>query len=195
MACLIYYGTRDKVSSALVTVGSYIGSLFSDDVSAKKITYTYGENGRTGKLENVTGNKHVAAAWGVVDIAAVAPLGRSLAPLAESGSGLLLAKTTGGKSTTVDVLKDVVHANSKASTLENTLYRLETTSGEYLKTGITSKAIPEKRYKNKFMQDKKMTPLSTGSRADMLKKERSIVEQNPGPLNLEPWAGSKRMTF
>lgn len=45
------------------------------------------------------------------------------------------------------------------------------------------------------MQDKKMTPFSTGSRADMLKKERSIVEQNPGPLNLEPWIGSKRMTF
>jgi RHS repeat-associated protein len=118
--------------------------------------------------------------------------------LAKGTTGTLFAKSgQEGKviGEGIDILKTTVHANSKASTLENTLYKLETTGGDYLKTGITSKAIPEKRYTNKFMQDKKMTPLSTGSRADMLKKERSIVEQNPGPLNLEPWAGSKRMTF
>lgn len=31
-----------------------------------------------------------------------------------------------------------------------------------------------------------------GTRANMLQKERAIVEKDPGPLNREPWAGKKR---
>jgi RHS repeat-associated protein len=85
-----------------------------------------------------------------------------------------------------------VNANSKASTKLNTLYKLESTDGKYLKTGITSQSNIEKRYTKGFLQDKKMTPLAQGSRAEMLKKERDIVEKNPGPLNREPWAGKKQ---
>nr|WP_068893132.1 DUF6443 domain-containing protein [Pedobacter panaciterrae] len=132
---------------------------------------------------------------------AVDHLGDGLSALALNGltargrDGILMS-TSGQETRTVSqALKASVNANSKASTLENTLYRLETTGGEYLKTGITSKENPLKRYTNKFMEDKKMIRLDKGSRVDMLKKERSIVESNPGPLNLEPWAGSKRMTF
>ena len=85
-----------------------------------------------------------------------------------------------------------INANSKASTKLNTLYKLESTDGKYLKTGITSQANIEKRYTKGFLQDKKMTPLAQGSRVEMLKKERAIVEKNPGPLNKEPWAGKKQ---
>lgn len=92
----------------------------------------------------------------------------------------------------VEILKTAVYANSKASTLENTLYRLETTSGDYLKTGITSKENPLKRYTNKFMEGKQMIRLDKGSRVDMLKQERSIVESNPGPLNRESWTGKNK---
>lgn len=92
----------------------------------------------------------------------------------------------------VEVLKEATHANSKASTLENTLYKLETKTGEYLKTGLTSKPNIEKRYTNSFMSDKRMIPLNKGSRVDMLKQERSIVETNPGPLNRESWAGKNK---
>ncbi len=89
------------------------------------------------------------------------------------------------------IIKEV-NANSKASTKLNTLYKLESSDGKYLKTGITSQANIEKRYTKGFLQDKKMTPLAQGSRAEMLKKERAIVEKNPGPLNKEPWAGKQQ---
>ena len=72
------------------------------------------------------------------------------------------------------------------------MYKLESSDGKYLKTGITSQANIEKRYTKGFLQDKKMTPLAQGSRAEMLKKERAIVEKNPGPLNKEPWAGKQQ---
>jgi RHS repeat-associated protein len=86
----------------------------------------------------------------------------------------------------------ITNANSKASNKLNTLYELSSEDGKYLKTGITSKAKPENRYTKEFMSDKKMKILDQGSRGDMLKKERHIVEHNPGPLNFEPWAGSKK---
>jgi len=143
----IYWGTRDKVSSALVTVGSYIGSLFSDDVSTKKISYSYGENGRTGTLENVTGNKHVAAAWGVVDIAAVVP-GEGPA------ASMLLSKTVGGKSTAADVAKGIIK-DSDALRIENAATKIdksisvvgsrakgtakETSDWDYVIPGMTNK--------------------------------------------------------
>ncbi len=93
---------------------------------------------------------------------------------------------------TTEELATKVHGNSLQSTKPTTLYRLEKSTGEHLKTGITSKANPEKRYSNAFMKDKKMTPLDKGTRSEMAKKEREIVEKNPGPLNREPWAGKKK---
>ena len=37
-----------------------------------------------------------------------------------------------------------------------------------------------------------MKILNTGSRSELLKQERGIVERNPGPLNKERWAGSNK---
>ena len=34
--------------------------------------------------------------------------------------------------------------------------------------------------------------IQTGPRKDILKIERELVETNPGPLNKEPWAGSRK---
>src|SRR5450432_1096147 len=85
-----------------------------------------------------------------------------------------------------------VHGNSLQSTKPTTLYKLEKSTGEHLKTGITSKVNPEKRYSKGFMADKKMIRLDKGTRAEMAKKEREIVEKTPGPLNKEPWAGKKK---
>ncbi len=42
------------------------------------------------------------------------------------------------------------------------------------------------------MADKKMIRLDNGTRAVMLKKERKIVEGNPGPMNREKWAGKNQ---
>ncbi len=36
----LYWGIRDQVTSGIVTVGTYIGSLFSDDIKVQRIQYT-----------------------------------------------------------------------------------------------------------------------------------------------------------
>ena len=107
----------------------------------------------------------------------------------------IFAKAPGVKAAIVEIAGDAakaVHGNSKLSKAETTLYKLETTEGKYLKTGVTSKPIIEKRYSSKYMQDKRMIGQEKGSRADMLKKEREIVEKTPGPLNKERWAGKRK---
>jgi hypothetical protein len=41
------------------------------------------------------------------------------------------------------------------------------------------------------MRGKSMDYVGTGSRAEMSAMERVLTERVPGPLNLEPWAGSE----
>jgi hypothetical protein len=41
------------------------------------------------------------------------------------------------------------------------------------------------------MLDKNILQVNSGSRFDMLRLERQLIETQPGPLNLEPWAGKK----
>jgi hypothetical protein len=81
-----------------------------------------------------------------------------------------------------------IHGNSASSPATSYLYRLTNgQTGEYLKTGISKN--PFSRYTSSFMQDKEMEILTSGSRREMLNLDRFIVERDPGPLNLEPWAG------
>jgi hypothetical protein len=80
-----------------------------------------------------------------------------------------------------------VHGNSAASPKTAYLYRLNTLSREYLKTGISNH--PFSRYTRAFMQDEEMEILTSGSRREMLNLERFIVDRDPGRLNRERWAG------
>ena len=86
---------------------------------------------------------------------------------------------------------DSVHGNSLLSTRPATLYRLETAEGQFLKWGISQDM--NARYSGSFMLDKEIFRYATGTRAEMLRLERQLVETQPGPLNFERWAGSKRM--
>lgn len=81
------------------------------------------------------------------------------------------------------------HGNSKSTTLTAHLYELFTKAGNFLKHGISQD--PNKRYSQRFMQDKDIVVTQSGSRADMLAAERAKVINNPGPLNREPWAVKK----
>jgi hypothetical protein len=81
----------------------------------------------------------------------------------------------------------VVHGNSRLSPRTTHLYRLSDENGSYLKTGITSN--PGGRYSQKFLIDKRLDFLTSGSRSEMLNLERFIVERDPGPWNFERWAG------
>jgi hypothetical protein len=48
--------------------------------------------------------------------------------------------------------------------------------------------VLETRYSKAFMEDKRIFPVASGTRADMLILERERTLSNPGPYNNEPWA-------
>ncbi len=61
-----------------------------------------------------------------------------------------------------------------------------------LKHGVTRHEDPRKRYTSKQIGEGDVHPIERGPRKEMLKKERELVETNPGPQNREPWAGKRR---
>ena len=82
-----------------------------------------------------------------------------------------------------------IHGNSLSSPRTAYLYRLEDTEGNLLKWGVTQDMA--KRYPKWYLEDKNMVEWARGSRADMIRVERGLVETQPGPLNFERWAGSR----
>lgn len=183
----LYLEARDNIVAGIKTAISWGKSVIDGgQMQEAKMVYSNGE--ASVSMTNVPeGGKLKALGGAALNIFGSIPGGGTTAGI--------FAKAPGVKAAIAEAVEGAtkVHGNSKLSTAETTLYRLETrSSGEYLKTGVTSKAIPEKRYSNSFMADKKMTPLDKGKRAEMLDKERKIVEKNPGPLNREPWAGKRK---
>lgn len=61
--------------------------------------------------------------------------------------------------------------------------------GKFQKWGITQDT--NTRYSSEDLNGGRLRPYRTGSRSEMLKRERRLVERFPGPANNEPWAGSK----
>ena len=83
----------------------------------------------------------------------------------------------------------LIHGNSLSSPRTAYLYRLEDAEGNLLKWGVTQDMA--KRYPQSFMDDKLMQEVGRGTRADMIRLERGLVETQPGPLNFERWAGAR----
>jgi hypothetical protein len=78
-----------------------------------------------------------------------------------------------------------VHGNSLSSPAPTWGYKLYSNDGKFLKNGITSKLIPEKRYKRSFMSDKKMVdPILFPNRAAAYQWEFQQNQILRGPLNL-----------
>jgi hypothetical protein len=95
-----YWSSRDAVVSGLVTLGTAIGSQFNDNVSVKAVEFSYGENGREGRLVEVgDGEVGKAILKGTLNIASVFP---------SSGPAGLLAKTIGGKQAASDAVGEAV---------------------------------------------------------------------------------------
>jgi hypothetical protein len=120
--------------------------------------------------------------------------------LGSSADGLLLSGAalrggsigpyTGRNSLSVVNGENGTHGNSRLSARTTWLYELQTKGGQFLKYGIS--VNPNTRYTSSFMRDKVIEPITSGTRADMLKLEREMVTANPGQLNLEPWAVKAR---
>jgi hypothetical protein len=99
---------------------------------------------------------------------------------------------TGFKSGYADWIRGVetLHGNSRLSPRTAYLYKLVDQDGNFLKWGITQDL--NTRYPKWYMEDKKIFRVSEGSRAEMLRLERELVETQPGPWNHEPWAGKRK---
>lgn len=88
--------------------------------------------------------------------------------------------STGTEATTV--VK--VHGNSLKSQRPTWGYKLYSTDGTFLKNGITSQIIPEKRYTKSFMEDKRMEPIELfPNRQNAWDWEYQENLINRGPLN------------
>jgi hypothetical protein len=83
---------------------------------------------------------------------------------------------------------EFVHGNT-AGNQSAWLYRLETSTGEFLKWGVSQD--PATRYSGSFMRGKRIIPMLEGPRWRILEIERDLVERLPGKLNKEPWRGAK----
>jgi RHS repeat-associated protein len=81
-----------------------------------------------------------------------------------------------------------VHGNSLDSPRTATLYRQDEESN-LLKWGVSQD--PLHRYPKYFLEDKRLVPVESGTRKDIIARERELVETQPGPLNLERWAGRR----
>jgi len=82
------------------------------------------------------------------------------------------------------------HGNSLSSQKETHLYAKFDAQGNFLKWGITDDV--NGRYSSVQLNGGKLVPVAKGSRQCMAALERELTERDPGPDNLEPWAGSKR---
>ncbi len=79
------------------------------------------------------------------------------------------------------------HGNSLASTKETTLYRRVTSHGTFQKWGISSNL--KARYTSTQLGADQLIPMTSGPRFEMTNLERWLVENDPGLLNHERWAG------
>jgi RHS repeat-associated protein len=82
------------------------------------------------------------------------------------------------------------HGNSRNSTTPTTLYGRYDAEGNFQKWGVTQDT--SNRYSSKDLDGGRLREYRTGTRSEILDRERRLVERFPGPLNNEPWAGSKR---
>jgi RHS repeat-associated protein len=85
---------------------------------------------------------------------------------------------------------NTTHGNSRDSTAPATLYALYDRDDNFRKWGISQDH--NTRYTSAELNGGKIRPLRSGPRAEMINRERRLVERFPGPDNKEPWAGKRR---
>ncbi len=81
-----------------------------------------------------------------------------------------------------------IHGNTAGDQYAE-LYKRVGKNGKLKKWGVSQDS--SKRYTDKQLGNDRLIILDSGKRRDMLKVERELVESAPGPLNREPWRGSR----
>ena len=140
----------------------------------------------TGRVTQTFGGQ-VIAATGVSPVTAEMSYG-----LVQGAGGIAVGRAAFNAARPASYPLSAINGNSLNSPKTAYLYRLDDNKGNLLKWGITQNEDVTKRYTNAFLQKKDIYPVASGSRLEMSQLERAYVEQNPGPLNLEPWAVAAR---
>ena len=89
-----------------------------------------------------------------------------------------------GVTKTENIVETAIHGNSLKSQRPTWGYKLYSTDGTFLKNGITSQEIPQKRYTKVFMQDKRMDVIEQFSNRQAAwnwEYQQNLIER--GPLN------------
>jgi len=81
------------------------------------------------------------------------------------------------------ISKLTAHGNSLSSVRPTWGYKLYSTSGKFLKNGITSRAVAETRYTKAFMADKRMITKAFANRKAAYEWEALQNKIRRGPLN------------
>lgn len=129
-----------------------------------------------------------AAAWGASNLISGFVVAAKAAP---GVNGALRDAATGrfaaNPATATAARSSSVHGNSLASSVPTTLYRRVTSGGDFQKWGISGNL--KGRYTSTEVGTDQLIPMTSGGRSDMVNLERWLVRNDPGPMNLEPWAG------
>jgi hypothetical protein len=81
-----------------------------------------------------------------------------------------------------------MHDNSRSSTALTHLYRRLANDGTFQKWGLTNDL--KGCYGSTELGTDQLIPMTSGARSEMMDLERWLVENDPGPMNNEPWAGA-----
>lgn len=131
--------------------------------------------------------------------AQVPDLGRTLIDFVVEVADRVITRGLGNSATAIKQTKNAKNAlnagkdshGNKADSRPATLYEKYDKDGNFQKHGVTKHEDPTKRYTAKQIDGGTVVRTDRGPRVDMLRKERDLVERQPGPDNREPWAGKR----
>lgn len=179
------YAVKATRAAEVLQKADKAAQVFSAAESAVSSTAAAAEKLRSGDTK--------AAMWELASAATtVGATITQVGPAKKSGpqtASMAEAKTRPGK--TIEAMNPNIRHGNVADDRPATLYELYAWNGDYLKTGVTKQADPNKRYTSKQLNGAAAVPVERGPRREMLAKERQQVESNPGPINRERWSGKK----
>lgn len=193
LAALVGVHARRSVAFFCVWATLLIANLASADVGvqAKTRVWDFGQSAPLNacSISPATPGTHREIRSSGRQLAADSLLAAEGAPFRDSAGRLRNADGTFAFDGGPKRVTGGTHGNT-AGSQEAVLYERYDADGNFLKHGISQD--PAKRYTKPELNGGQLVETQRGSRSEMLKVERDLVETSPDPLNKEPWAGKRK---